>query len=1824
MKNKLLVFFFIVLLLPKMGADTYESEIKIKTEVYKDGTLDSSLTEIYKGMFINIEGPYRLKVVDYNLENGEIELDLYKGNKKETLYKRDCDRDIYEASNLLECCPACSNTLVYENKYCDISIQFHCFDRDATTQEEEETCCSSVESTTTVGTYTKLQIYFHKKYDTIAEKTLIEMEEEGLLDNNEKGYQVSKDEIIVSDPYYITLKDDKFMVYETDYGAKLSLNIPMPEFRMNKTSYAGHTIGIINDTIFSTMNPADPLYATVNNSEMNEGGYITSSLRTIETVEGMMNLCKLIVGEDIYTVYDGKENIIFKDSFGIVVTKFDPTAKEVYLKFLKKVDEKEIDTSSLAESDQQITFNETYSNLFIDVVSGSRILKNKVGLRYEDVQGRSYEEMPFEKDSTETTVTYMNLSVKGENPNAHDFTGSGWADTAPPNFRYATPGENNYGTCVRGDEITYTIDYSYSPLAADDATNVSLTATLDTNLDFASATSSYSYDPATNTVTWNIGTLHPGDSGTVQVTATVKDGTTYGTEIPSDITLSYTEEGTPQSISPNPVLFKVQAMDILKEVSDTSATPGDTLTYTLTYYNTTSSGREYGTPPVPSTIDVTDIDIEDEIPNDVTVGSISDGGSVSGNTIEWSGLTTLNPESSHALTFQATVDSVTSSTTIHNNATIVEYNLYGSDSGDPNGTSSSQETDSHGITSNTVHTTVTVPSGVARSTLPCCKMDVAKEAPLTAVPGDIITYTIRYQNTGICANGNAYNVKILDTLPENMTFINASIAPIVDGNLLLWQIPQVNAGESGTITVDAMVNPDISENAYYVRAYEYKKYAKVNEQWVGLGGMISYDDYSLILEETHKYWYDNNGVQIHKGSQKLGEPLMALYQRCVYDGMVFEFLDNTGTGEKFKGLFRIYKRVVPNVQTSSEFKRWDKEEEIWSSGIYANDTFYLFVSLKNVKDDLNIGKGMARNIQYSIESELPCKDVTWMYPNPCGENYFDLYPGETGDIILEMEAPSLNFEKEYTTTLNISWEDDVGTSYNTEKTYTVNIKPNPQEKVLRVEKHVVGEKELKVGETKRIQIFIRNWSEKEQYVEFEDNIPQGLSVVEGSPTFEGKIQSDETVEIDYTLKAEEEGTYSFSGKAYYEDVYGRHKVVSNTIDIHVIGTEKLTMTKEISKNYLNTGETVNISLMLRNNTEESIKDIEAVDIIPEEFHLVKIYTDNIEWDSENKILRYNIDELRPSEAKIVKYAIKAPVEPGKYRILGLRATYTIDKTKKEKTSPDFDVVIPEAEPPTVDAGMVVLDRIPSEEKEILTLQLTLRGETSTAKNLTVTLDHTGFKVIDTEGKRNNGLMYEIGELKPGETYITKSTFETPVGDKELSFTLNGSYQDRSGVEHSLNKQLSVPFITKKPIVTITRSLEEGEIRFGYSTQLVYTLENTGESEAEVVLQDDLPSSVGKDYSWGGELDPGERHSLRYAITPTRPGEVILSSARVEYKDRFGNKYTAHTEETTLNVQGVVLEKTFKGNTVELTVTNTYSEKAFALTIVDRIPSGFETNSSRIFELSRLNAGESKTFSYTFTKMGDAAELPGAVVEWRDIYNDSYQAVSQSTPISREEEEKEEEEEEKEKEETPTPPPSTTAPPTPEQPGPGIDLRYVFIPVIVTIVVFLLYLLISKRREEYGEGYGIPSYDETVTEEDIWGEDETVERTERRAERRVLGGMRSYDTEESDREIERPSRESIEMEELWNMSTVKKKEKKKKISNPVEPKLFAQKTKEKEMWKNHIKNSELRALEKDLKNLEKKEEEYREMGKEDMLKEIEGLKRIVKNEMEEKESYERNT
>lgn len=73
----------------------------------------------------------------------------------------------------------------------------------------------------------------------------------------------------------------------------------------------------------------------------------------------------------------------------------------------------------------------------------------------------------------------------------------------------------------------------------------------------------------------------------------------------------------------------------------------------------------------------------------------------------------------------------------------------------------------------------------------------------TVLPGETLTFTVRYRNNGLV---DATNVKISVPLPEGMEFVSSSTGGQYLNRQITWTLPQVRAGQGGTLTFQARVH----------------------------------------------------------------------------------------------------------------------------------------------------------------------------------------------------------------------------------------------------------------------------------------------------------------------------------------------------------------------------------------------------------------------------------------------------------------------------------------------------------------------------------------------------------------------------------------------------------------------------------------------------------------------------------------------------------------------------------------------------------------------------------------------------------------------------------------------------------------------------------------------------------------------------------------------------------------------------------------------------------------------------------------------------------
>lgn len=205
---------------------------------------------------------------------------------------------------------------------------------------------------------------------------------------------------------------------------------------------------------------------------------------------------------------------------------------------------------------------------------------------------------------TLSEVSNTNFRVKVVSRNVAGGSGSGviQLDCIPVTVFYVIPGAPNLSIdktvnpdpVLPGQNLAYTITYANT--GASTATNVTVTDTVPTNTTFSSASpvgQVVSAPPVggAGTVTWNVGSVAPGASGSVSMFVKVNNGLTSGTVITNG-SYNIKSDQNPSPTAGNPVSATVQGSVVLtlsKSDSPDPVGPGATLVYTLAIANHSTS-----------------------------------------------------------------------------------------------------------------------------------------------------------------------------------------------------------------------------------------------------------------------------------------------------------------------------------------------------------------------------------------------------------------------------------------------------------------------------------------------------------------------------------------------------------------------------------------------------------------------------------------------------------------------------------------------------------------------------------------------------------------------------------------------------------------------------------------------------------------------------------------------------------------------------------------------------------------------------------------------------------------------------------------------------------------------------------------------------------------------------------------------------------------------------------------------------------------------------------------------------------------------------------
>ena len=233
------------------------------------------------------------------------------------------------------------------------------------------------------------------------------------------------------------------------------------------------------------------------------------------------------------------------------------------------------------------------------------------------------------------------------------------------------------------------------------------------------------------------------------------------------------------------VVIQQADLSIVKSIDNTSPNVGDTVTFTLVV---TNAGPDVAT----------NVAVEDILPSGFTLTAVNDGGTQTGNTTNWTGLTVPSNNGTVILTYEATVNEPTGTPGEYTNAA----QITGSDQFDPDSDPTTDDTiddNGDGIDDDDEDAITIAPS---QADLSLSKVVV--DGDTTPLIGTEITFEIRVFNDG---PQDATNVEVVDLLPSGYDFIlYSSTAGLYDETTGLWTIGSIGAGESETLLIDVLVN----------------------------------------------------------------------------------------------------------------------------------------------------------------------------------------------------------------------------------------------------------------------------------------------------------------------------------------------------------------------------------------------------------------------------------------------------------------------------------------------------------------------------------------------------------------------------------------------------------------------------------------------------------------------------------------------------------------------------------------------------------------------------------------------------------------------------------------------------------------------------------------------------------------------------------------------------------------------------------------------------------------------------------------------------------
>jgi len=392
-------------------------------------------------------------------------------------------------------------------------------------------------------------------------------------------------------------------------------------------------------------------------------------------------------------------------------------------------------------------------------------------------------------------------------------------------------------------------------------------------------------------------------------------------------------------------------------------------------------------------------------------------------------------------------------------------------------------------------------------------------------------------------------------------------------------------------------------------------------------------------------------------------------------------------------------------------------------------------------------------------------------------------------------------------------------------------------------------------------------------------------------------------------------TYPFNIIVSYDTEYGEHFTEISEFNLIVKTIAGLSISHDISKTTVESGEQFSIKTKVKNERNVDIKNIRVFDVVPMEFEREGLNSvSNLNINANDEVVAYNYRMTAPvvDSPKTYYFRTTATYKEGN-KTFAFERTYQVTVTPKKK---DLSV------------ARVIADSKPS-RGAIIDVIYTISNPDDKETVENIRLKFPVQQDIDLVGEKN----FTISRLLPGESYTIREFHRVRPklnGSLVIAPTMF-SYNDDEGnvfTKNSSETSFTADYgYISGPAFFIQKSSNDS-VLVGDLISVIISVSNIGDEPGKVSITDS--GNV-----WNLELKAGETDFITYKINAENEGIVFLKPAEAQYSYRGKNVFTisnpAYTNVT--SKKEISAEKEIKEVKVEKVVPTKVEEKKTFMQLV---------------------------------------------------------------------------------------------------------------------------------------------------------------------------------------------------------------------------------------------------------------------------------------------------